>query len=755
MNPLQGYSRHLRLQVLIAVAAYAVASQGFELGFVLAASVIVSGYVSTGPKGRVLPRSIAALALLCVVAWNVYDFTLNPILERTMITVSRVSIMIAVLRLFERRTPREDGQLVSLSVVTVIAASLYSFELLFGAIVLVFAVETIHVVMLNRLHGGLVRARDRRRRIEADSPVPPFEAQSGRRPVWQLRFSHALATTLALAGAVGVFLIFPRTADVQAMAARMQTGYAPQVDLNRVERIEESTREVFTVQWADPRGESIRWPSPLLLRGAVLDSWDPRDHRWTKTRKSRLRRTISTDGGLDEFSSLGPAELQRGFYTQTVTMRSLATRQVFARWAPVGISCDQPRVFVFDPATFELEDSASGRLDRFGEYSLRVQPNPTEATVRGISGLRISRPVEARFPVPAVREEAIRILETRRPDLVPELDWSSDSEAAWRRRREIAETFTEYLQGPDFRYTLDLRRIVMQTDVDPIVNFLRTQRFGHCEFFASALCALCQSIGVEARMVTGFVAVEFDDRLSHYIVRESNAHAWVEVRVGAFAWREFDPTSSEVLEELQAGRRSWADEYRWLYDRFDFLWTSRFVAFDGDSQATLAEQIGKSFRSRFAALIEDAGSVRRRAASYLQLGRAGWIWFGVVILALATAVLALIFARRRRSALRRSIGSSDGRALRHAAFYLDVLEAFDALGRPKPASCSPLRHVQAMRSEIPEFADMAEPLIRAFYDVRFGNRPLDRQRRTEAVEGARRLRTLASEIGRRNRDESS
>lgn len=755
MNPLRGYQRHLRIEVLIAVAAYSVASQGFELGFVLAAAIIVSGYVATGPRGRVLPRMVAGTALVGVLAWNVYEFALSPSPDLTMITVSRVSVMIATLRLFERRTPREDAQLISLSVVAVIAASLYSVELLFGVIVFVFAVETVYVVMLNRLHGGLVRSRERRRELEADTPVPPFEAQSGRRPRWQLRLIHVFAATLAVLGAAAVFLIFPRTSDVKAMAARLQTGYAPEVDLDRIDRIEESTREVFTVEWADPRGVPVRWPSPLLLRGAVLETWDVDDRRWVNPPRSRFRRTVSTDGEVDDFSSLGPADLKRGYYTQTVIMRSLATRQVFARWVPVGISCDQPRVFVFDPATFELEDSATGRLDRFGVYSLQVQPNPTESTLRGVSGLPAPPPATTDFPVPEVRDEAMRILEERRPDLIPSPGPTATQEESWRRRREIAEVFTEYLLGPEFRYTLDLRRVILRSDVDPIVNFLTEQRFGHCEFFASALCALCQSMGVEARIVTGFVAVEFDDRLRKYIVRESNAHAWVEVRVGPYAWREYDPTSSETLEELQAGRRSWADEYRWLYDRFDFLWTSRFVAFDGDSQATLVDQIGRSFRTRFAEIIGSVESYRRRSVLMLQLGSGGWFWFGIVAVALATGVLAVALARRRRAMLRRSIGAVTGRELRSAAFYLDVLAAFEKLGRPKPRFRSPLEHVRSLRHEVPEFSAAAEELVEIFYDVRFGHRSLDRKRRSDAEDAARRLRMQAAEIGRIGHDSTS
>lgn len=179
------------------------------------------------------------------------------------------------------------------------------------------------------------------------------------------------------------------------------------------------------------------------------------------------------------------------------------------------------------------------------------------------------------------------------------------------------------------------------------------------------------------------------------------------------------------------------------------------MAFDGDSQATLADQIGRSFRTRFSALIDEAQAFRRRAVLVLQLGRAGWFWFGVVALAVLTASSAIVVARRRRTVLRRRIGSIDGRELRDAAFYLDVLEAFGILGRPKPESRSPLEHVRTLREDLPEFAREAERLVRAFYEVRFGHRPMDRRRRSEHREAAHRLRLRAAEIGRNGHESTS
>ena len=107
------------------------------------------------------------------------------------------------------------------------------------------------------------------------------------------------------------------------------------------------------------------------------------------------------------------------------------------------------------------------------------------------------------FPVPGVRKEAVRILEAEAPELlIPVAD--GDIESKWRRNREIAEVFSSYLRGENFRYTLDLRDFVQSRGSDPIVQFLTEYRFGHCEYFASALAGMCRSMGVEARVATGF-----------------------------------------------------------------------------------------------------------------------------------------------------------------------------------------------------------------------------------------------------------
>lgn len=65
---------------------------------------------------------------------------------------------------------------------------------------------------------------------------------------------------------------------------------------------------------------------------------------------------------------------------------------------------------------------------------------------------------------------------------------------------------------------------------------------GHCEYFSSSLAVLCRSIGIPARVVTGYITGSYNLLKNRYIVQERHAHAWVEVYWPDIGWVEFDPT---------------------------------------------------------------------------------------------------------------------------------------------------------------------------------------------------------------------
>jgi protein-glutamine gamma-glutamyltransferase len=102
-----------------------------------------------------------------------------------------------------------------------------------------------------------------------------------------------------------------------------------------------------------------------------------------------------------------------------------------------------------------------------------------------------------------------------------------------------------------FPYDLNVQR---DPKVDPIVDFLTVHKRGHCEFFASSLALLARSMGIPTRVIAGYRVAEHSPALGYSVVRERNAHAWVEAYIdGRFV--RFDPTPPAVDAALRAPSR--------------------------------------------------------------------------------------------------------------------------------------------------------------------------------------------------------
>ncbi|MEQ1699699.1 MAG: transglutaminase-like domain-containing protein, partial [Ilumatobacteraceae bacterium] len=85
------------------------------------------------------------------------------------------------------------------------------------------------------------------------------------------------------------------------------------------------------------------------------------------------------------------------------------------------------------------------------------------------------------------------------------------------------------------------------SDADAVDHFLFESQQGFCEQIATATAMLLRSLGVPARIATGYVPSERDAVAGVWISRARDAHAWVEVRFPTFGWVAFDPTSSVPL----------------------------------------------------------------------------------------------------------------------------------------------------------------------------------------------------------------
>ena len=80
-------------------------------------------------------------------------------------------------------------------------------------------------------------------------------------------------------------------------------------------------------------------------------------------------------------------------------------------------------------------------------------------------------------------------------------------------------------------------------DRDVADYFLFDLRRGYCDYFATAMVVLARSVGIPARLVTGYASGGYDVISAQFVVLEKDAHSWAEIYFPSYGWVEFEPTS--------------------------------------------------------------------------------------------------------------------------------------------------------------------------------------------------------------------
>jgi hypothetical protein len=90
-------------------------------------------------------------------------------------------------------------------------------------------------------------------------------------------------------------------------------------------------------------------------------------------------------------------------------------------------------------------------------------------------------------------------------------------------------------------------------NVDGVDHFLFTLRRGYSEYFASSTVVLSRSVGIPARLATGYTMGDQQDQ-DLYEVKDSHSHAWVEVFFPNYGWIPFEPTpGADLLGAFRPG----------------------------------------------------------------------------------------------------------------------------------------------------------------------------------------------------------
>ena len=162
-----------------------------------------------------------------------------------------------------------------------------------------------------------------------------------------------------------------------------------------------------------------------------------------------------------------------------------------------------------------------------------------------------------------------------------------------------------WLKTNGFSYTLSPPLLRQRDRID---EFLFISKQGYCEHFSSSFAFLMRAANVPARIVTGYQGGLLNPSGNYYIVRQADAHAWVEVWLAEQGWQRVDPTFVISPSRIESGLGSsfqgaglpmmlrsdnfWLKSVRLKLDVFVNNWNQWVIGYDDKRQSDLLKRLG-------------------------------------------------------------------------------------------------------------------------------------------------------------------
>ena len=364
-----------------------------------------------------------------------------------------------------------------------------------------------------------------------------------------------------------LFVLFPRVhAPIWSMpqdAYSGTTGLSDEMAPGSVSQLILSEAIAFRVSFESqlPPVNRLYWRGPVL--------WNFDGYTWTAARPSFR---VSYPGSR-EYQALGdPVEY-------AVTVEPHSRRWLFALDLPARVP---PRSQVTNDfqLLFETRVSSRIRYDMISYLSYRNNAEPEDNELqRALSLPANSNP--------------------RSAELAKKLRRAAPDDGAY-----ITAVLAMF-RNQNFNYTTTPPLLLGR---DPVDEFLFSTRAGFCEHYASSFAVLMRMAGVPARIVTGYQGGELNTVGNYLTVRQSDAHAWVEVWLKGDGWVRVDPTAAVSPARIEAGlsaavpqteglallrgHYAWLRSARMTWDSLANSWNQAVLGYTQDRQRQLMRRIG-------------------------------------------------------------------------------------------------------------------------------------------------------------------
>ena len=310
--------------------------------------------------------------------------------------------------------------------------------------------------------------------------------------------------------AVGFFFIFPRL-PIAKFFARIdapvsQTGFSDEVKPGDFARIVKDSTPVFRVSFlsdVSPSYASMYWKGAALTKIEGL-SWKREKLNWRPDWED-----IST----------------RADYTYEVDFNILREDFLFLL-----------------PQTTSFKRLTPGKIMNKGGGTYRFYPRlKKKFRYRGVIARARPRELSSKE-----HERYLSLPEKISPRVVAYVEEiTTKVSGTGERVQAVMNNFGEN----DFVYTLSPG--VLSGDF--LEDFLFRSKRGYCEHYASATGILLRMMGIPTRLIVGFHGGLWNPLGEYYILRNQDAHAWVEYWKDEGGWQRIDPVQYVFPERLSLG----------------------------------------------------------------------------------------------------------------------------------------------------------------------------------------------------------
>ncbi len=563
-----------------AISLFTVFANFFEepIGISLISSVLLFVAYKRIDKPIFLPRVLTALLVLFLVALLMFSVFVLKVHPGRVLGIFLLILIIG--RSFTLRTFHNYVQLIVLSAIAIICGGVYNYSDIYIFLLVLYMFAAGYAVFkfhfIREIHHHL---------NGVNSPAPTQVA--GKSFPSLSSFLKVGIATLLLASLT--FITIPKKLIGIPLRGRIYgksvaiTAFTNKLNIGDIKFVLRDNTPVLRVKLESPNESYSR---ELYLRGGVFEGYIQSTYSWrwkSQDGLSKMTKKFYTTGlPITLNHPTKPADKR---LVWTIYYKHSISNNLFTIDRPLAISSENEIELSYDPYTDTI--TALTRLPKGFRYKLwteygnvKVPPHKSMETETPITKIpkpsstkKISKYNKAhRFrpdSLVAVPKEAKVKLSPYRTIAFEILGKLRNTDSTFVKAKAI-----ERHLKTAYKYSLE---VPYSYETDPILDFLKKYKKGYCEHFASAMVLLLQSIGIPARVVVGFKGGEYNSFGDYYIIRNRDAHTWVEVYIPNKGWVRFDPTPP-TREAYLKTKTSWLLKPFWDFvDLIQFKWIESII----------------------------------------------------------------------------------------------------------------------------------------------------------------------------------